>query len=168
MMLGAYEGTRPICKNGHDKRIVGVSRRQCRQCRKEGRKDERRRASTKPRKPYYFVEVFCKRGHDKRVVGVDYNGSCAECRRLRVREQRRIEQENNPHSRRRAVPVPNLRRMRRELGISMPELAKATRYHFSYLYRLEAQETRASPEALARILSVIAPRLSEAKWEALL
>ena len=151
---------KPFCPRGHDKREVGVYFGQCLRCR-----ELNRGSWTKERKPYHFVEPICLRGHDKRVVGVGTNGDCAECKYIRTKQRRRRLAQNDPNSMLRAVLIPHLRETRQDLGMSMQELAGATGYHPSFLWRLEAGTCKATPLAQARILGAIAPLLSERKYE---
>jgi DNA-binding transcriptional regulator YiaG len=146
---------KPICPNGHDKRIVGVtSSKECREC-------KRRR----PRIPYRFVNPYCKHGHDKRIVGVKRTGSCAECHRAIDRNRNQKKARRNPKSLHHARAVTNLRQVRKELGLSVAALSRLSGISRKTLDQWERGEQKAWPENQAKLLQAIAPILRERKYE---
>lgn len=148
---------KPICPHGHDKRIVGVSANNwCRACKRIS--DPR---YVKKRASHVFIEPICINGHDKRIVGSRVNGGCAECHRIRNRKWRKA------HAKPKPLAIPNLRLVRKDLGLSAQQIVDETGISLSALYKIETGTNRATPENARRILSVIAPRLSERKWEEL-
>jgi DNA-binding XRE family transcriptional regulator len=153
------------CKHGHDKNVVGsLGDGRCKECRRIYDLGHR-----ESRKSTAFVNPICVNGHDKRVVGSRWGGACAECQRAHnrryLRKKTRERAKHNPYCVIEARYLPKLRETRRDLGLSVQELAKLTGVSASALYKIETCEHRARPYALRRILPVVAEKLRERKWE---
>ena len=107
---------------------------------------------------------MCKHGHDKEKVGVSKSGRCKKCKVEGNRRQRYEDAKKKPKSLIHAQQIPQLRQARKDLGISVPELAHLTGLHESTIYYYE-QGRRARPYALQKIMGAIASRMREKKWE---
>jgi ribosome-binding protein aMBF1 (putative translation factor) len=115
-------------------------------------------------------KTHCVHGHERSVVGVAKNGTCLECKRIyhrrwskRYWEKRSKE---TPFSKTEARYLPKLRATRRELGLSVRELARLSGVDESAINKYERGDTRCRPRNLRKLLPVIAQRIREKKWEA--
>lgn len=154
-----YNFVEPICKHGHDKRIVGVSGRQCYACKLISNKASRER-----RRPYWYAERFCCRGHDKSVVGVKKRGDCLACAKQDYKRSRVKRARTNPQSLMRAQRMPHLRQVRKELGVSMRWLSRETGIPLGTLKGIE-YGARAKPAKMAKILDVVAREIYRKRRE---
>jgi ribosome-binding protein aMBF1 (putative translation factor) len=151
-----------ICRNGHDKDVVGSEQgNRCAECRRQ----RQRKGRGGPRE----IKTHCVHGHERKVVGVAKNGTCLECKRAYHRrwskkywEKRSRE---SPNSRREARYLPKLRATRRELGLSTRELSHLTGIDESTINKYERGESKCRPQNLRKLLPVIAQRMRERKWE---
>ena len=107
------ETTPNLCKNGHDKNLVGTLKNgYCRECGRESRRKqwadatpEQRLANRKYQRERYaagltqknVTQFICKKGHDKRVTGVAKNGACRQCSIEQDREARKHLTEEDIH-----------------------------------------------------------------------
>lgn len=155
-----------LCKHGHDKNVVGVSsNRGCRVCKR--RTD--RAYNIRRRERRDLSNPICCHGHDKRVVGFSWDGGCAKCHRIRNNKydhkRRLAAAKENPRSDMLAQSIPNLRAVRRELGISGKEMAELTGIHETAIYKMERGEQKARPYQLRKILPLIAERMAHKKLD---
>jgi transcriptional regulator with XRE-family HTH domain len=149
---------KPICKHGHDKRVVGISPNgSCRECHRI-----RRRASTRRNRelgvhrPVEHLRPICPRGHDKRIVGVSDTGSCYRCylgalaaSSLRLRK-RRAGFDGDPQ------PVPQLKAVRHAAGMTGAEMARRIGVNIHHYYQLENGRKTPWRKTLARIVDAVA------------
>lgn len=149
---------RPICKHGHDKRVVGISPNGgCKECHRI-----RRRAATRRNRelgvhrPVEHIRPICPRGHDKRIVGVSDTGSCYRCHldslaasSLRLRK-RRAGFDGDPQK------VPQLKAIRHAAGMTGEEMARRIGMNVSHYYQIENGWKTPWRRTLAEIVAAVA------------
>lgn len=93
---------------------------------------------------------YCSWGHDKREVGVYKNGVCIECSKRGAREQHQSRG-------RRERPIPNLRAVREEFGLSQKQLAGIAGLHMNCIWGLEnLPERGARPTTQEKLIRAVA------------
>jgi DNA-binding XRE family transcriptional regulator len=158
-----------MCKRGHDKNAVGViySRTNtagyCRECKRikdaeyaEKRKHKRDRLSR-----------FCRHNHDTELVGTVFGGRCAECQRLQnLKWYKRMAREralSNPNSLIHAQRIPNLRKMRSQLGMTQRELGERSGVSHHIIQKIESRGTLARPHTVRRLVAFFATEFQREK-----
>ena len=148
---------KPICKHGHDKRVVGIySNGGCAQC---YRIRTRRREAEKPWKvdpgTIDFRNPICPRGHDKRITGVNKQYGCMEC-------MRQISKAYSLNLRRRWAgfdgdpqKVPNLKAIRHAAGLTAAEMAARIGLSQGGYDHVENGRRAASRRTLAKIVAAV-------------
>jgi predicted transcriptional regulator len=99
---------------------------------------------------------ICPKGHEKRVVGVSRHRTCLACNRETAKRHAARKRRANPDFAGEAVFIPNLRRVRRELGITARDMAEACGFSKSYWSQLEHGKRRASRRTQRRIVETVA------------
>lgn len=102
----------------------------------------------------------CTNGHDKDEVGVYAKHMCRRCfieHNTRYRHQKGYEK---PGYRGDAKPIPNLRQIREDLGLSLSELARMSRVAKSTLSRVERGLTGGGYTTRKRLLQTLGPILA--------
>lgn len=152
---------RPICPQGHDKRIVGTYGYSCKAC---AQAIEKRRRERKHRPA--MQSPFCINGHDKRIVGTtSSNNGCRECARVlqrRYARQKRAQKYDAPvilfgagkgH-------MSGLRRTREMFGLSRPDLERLSGVSRNTITDLERGRSRGWPTTRKKLIDALAPLLT--------
>lgn len=154
---GTHKWRNPICKHGHDMRIVGISGNgNCKECyRARKRRETKRNRELGIHRPVEHRRPICPRGHDKRIVGVADNGGCYRCyldalaaSSMRLRK-RRAGFDGEPQK------VPNLKAIRFAAGMTAVEMARYIGISLGGYLHLECGRRRASRKSLAKMVAAI-------------
>lgn len=148
---------KPICKHGHDKRVVGISPNGgCKECyRIRTKRSEAGKPWAVDPSTINFRNPICPKGHDKRIVGVNKQYSCMEC-------QRQISKTFSLNLRRRQAgfdgdpqKVPNLKAIRLGFGLTAEEMAARIGLSIGGYNHLENERRTAGRRTLAKIVRAV-------------